>query len=153
MSILTKGEREFIQGNLDDGLKMRRGERQDQALATICENFFQDALDTIDALEKERDALESERREAWDVLARAGIPDEDEQIELPLAVERLWLAYEGANHNFSKYRKRVDALKAERGAIHGIARASHDTRTIGGAHAALREILAVIEGVDEEGDQ
>ena len=58
MSILTKEERWLIKDYLIDGLKMSRGEGQDQALATICENFFQDALDTIDAMEAERDAME-----------------------------------------------------------------------------------------------
>ena len=39
-------------------------------------------------------------------------------------------------------------------AIEEIAEANHNTRVVGGAHAALREILAVIRGADtEEGDQ
>lgn len=44
-------------------------------------------------------------------------------------------------------------LMADISKIETIARANHDTTTIGGAHAALREILAVIEGSDEEGER
>jgi|SRR5690554_5674760 len=92
MSILTKGEREFIQGNLDDGLKMRRGERQDQALATICENFFQDALDTIDALEEYAEYLKESHKETHLGLLRT----RDELIDKLDAMERIIKGIESA---------------------------------------------------------
>ena len=86
-----------------------------------------DALDTIDALEAERGEMKAE----LSGLARESVRREIQAAKMEaetVALQRMFLK------------------------IHDIAYANHDTRVVGGAHAALREILAVFEGVDAEED-
>ena len=108
MSILTKEERENLR--IVDG----------SSITFWSSAGLNDALDTIDALEKEW-AVEVQRLRASDIRC-------------------------------ATLARTLDALEARIDTIHGIAHAHHDTRTVGGAHAALREILAVIEGADDAED-
>lgn len=104
MSILTKKERADLMARANQTI-LDSHRHPEQFKTWACE--ISKALDTIAAIEAERDAL---------------------RTELQAANLRWTSAYEIATKN-------------------------HNTRVVGGAHAALREILSVIEGVDEEGDK
>ena len=102
MSILTSKDVKTWRGQLEeqagptgagDPLSWRTGD-------------MERALDTIDA-------LEVQLAEVREILSRAGIPGEDEDLGIPHGVEELWLSYAGANHLLPKYTEKSWALEAE----------------------------------------
>lgn len=119
MSILTKEHRASMREFLDT-----KSASDDDAFISIW--ALSEILDTIDALEAERDALKTDLH-LW------------KKTSSSLHAQQNWMA-------------------GMIGRIKTIATASHDTRVIDtriidGTHAALREILAVIEGADREGER
>jgi|SRR5690554_1626118 len=137
MSILTKEERARIR---------KRITNFDSAII-ISKKDVAAALDTIDA-------LEARLNNSWALLENAHrdlAAIKAERDELEAERDKIGRDLDDQEDLTDRHITAMDADMKKILTIRDIAEANHDTRVIGGAHAALREILAVIE--DEEGER